>query len=328
MAHNLKTNSDGQKALLFNEQSGRPWHSLGTPVNGAMTIEKAKEVWPFTYYQEAIHDANGVEIPYYKSIRISDTKKIMAVGGSGYQIIQPDEIAQFAEDLHDSEVLCETAGALGDGQRIWMLLHTKEYKFEVFKGDEQRMYTLITNAYDLSAALEARYTAIRVVCQNTVNAATAGSPAVIKLRHTANVKSRMSMAAEIFKGYQKSIGDYKECMEYLAKHPINDNMILEFERELFGDPDKVKEGRSASILTNKTQKFEELLMTGKGTEIPGVVGSAYGMFNAFTEGSDWYSTVKNAKAADGSVDRSNSILFGQASKDKTKALELVMALTK
>jgi phage/plasmid-like protein (TIGR03299 family) len=293
-----------------------------------MTIEAAKEVWPFTYRQEAIFDPAGVEIPDYKSIRISDTNKIMAVGGDGYQIIQPDEVAQFAIDLHDQDVLCETAGALGDGQRIWMLLHTPNNSFEVIKGDEQKFYTLLTNAYDLSAALEARYTAIRVVCQNTVNAATAGSPAVIKLRHTANVKNRMSMAAEIFRGYQKSMVDYKECMEYLAKHPINDNMILEFERELFGDPDKVKEGRSASILTNKTQMFEKLLMTGKGTEIPGVVGSAYGMFNAATEFFDWHSTVKNAKAADGTVDRSNSILFGQASKDKTKALELVLALTK
>lgn len=328
MAENLKTNADGKTAMIYNLEGGTPWHGRGTPVYSAMTIETAKEVWPFTYYQEKILDPQGIEIPDYKSIRISDTKKIMAVGGSNYAIIQPDEVAQFAIDLHDDEMLCETAGALGDGQRIWMLLHTKEYKFEVFKGDEQRMYTLITNAYDLSAALEARYTAIRAVCQNTVNAATAGSPAVIKLRHTANMKSRMGIAAEIFKGYQKSIGDYKEMMQYLAKHPINDALIAEFEREMFGDLEKTKEGRSTSILTNKLAKFEELIFKGKGTEIPGVVGTAYGLFNAFTEFQDWHSTVKNAKADDGTVDRSNSILFGQASKDKTKALELVMALTK
>ena len=326
MAHNLKVNQDGKEALLYNEQGGKPWHALGTPVNGTMTTEVAAQVWPFNYYQEDIHDPSGKVIEDYKSIRISDTKKIMAVGGSGYTIIQPSEVANFAEDLHEQQVQCETAGALGDGQRIWMLLHAPDYKFEPIKGDEHRMFTLITNAYDLSAALEARYTDIRVVCENTVNMATQGNPAVIKLRHTVNVKSRMNMAAEIFKGYQRSTKDYQECMKLLAKHPINDNMIAEFERSMFGDLDKAEEGRSRSILANKLTKFEELLVTGKGTEIKGVVGSAYGLFNAYTEWADHFSTVKGNKQADGTQDRTNAILFGQAAKDKQTALNLTLQL--
>lgn len=328
MAHNLKKNADGKEALVYNLEGGVPWHRLGDPVNGPMTTEVAKRIWPFNYYQEAIHDPQGKVIEDYKSIRISDTKKVMAVGGSGYQIIQPDEVAAFAEDLHDQHVLCEAAGALGDGQRIWMLLHTPDYKFEVFKGDEQRMYTLITNAYDLSAALEARYTAIRAICDNTVTAAVNGSAAVIKLRHTINVKGRMDLAAKIFKGYRQTIVDYKEVMKYLAKHPINDALIKEFEDAMFGDPDKHEEGRSRSIMLNKRTKFEELLMTGKGTDIKGVVGSAYGLLNAYTEWADWHSTVRGAKNDDGVRDRTNSILFGQASKDKAKAQDLVMALVR
>ena len=326
MAHNLKTNQDGQKAMAYNELAGKPWHSLGTPVHGPMTAEVAAQVWPFEYYQEDIFDPKGQRIEDYKSIRINDTHKLMAVGGAGYTIIQPREVAAFAEDLHDQNVQVDTAGALGDGERIWMLLHTPDYKFEPIKGDEHRMFTLITNAYDLSAALEARYTDIRVVCENTVNMATQGNPAVIKLRHTVNVKSRMNMAAEIFKGYQRSTKDYQECMKLLAKHPINDNMIAEFERSMFGDLDKAEEGRSRSILANKLTKFEELLVTGKGTEIKGVVGSAYGLFNAYTEWADHFSTVKGNKQADGTQDRTNAILFGQAAKDKQTALNLTLQL--
>ena len=328
MGHNLKKNADGREALVYNIEGGVPWHKLGDPVNGPMTTEVAKRVWPFHYYQERIFDPAGIEIEDYKSIRISDTRKIMAVGGDGYTLIQPEEVAEFAEALHEQKVLCEAAGALGDGQRIWMLLHTPDYKFEIFKGDEQRMYTLVTNAYDLSAALEARYTGIRAICENTVNMATAGNPAVIKLRHTVNVKSRMDMAAKIFQGYHKAVGDFKETMQYLAKHQINDAMILDFEAEMFGDPDKTPEGRALTIMTNKRTKFEELVFSGKGTDIKGVVGSAYGLFNAYTEWSDWYSTVKGAKKDDGTIDRTASILFGQASREKTKALELVLALVK
>ena len=85
MAENLKTNADGKTAMIYNLEGGTPWHGRGTPVNGPMTIEVAKQIFPFTYYQEKILDASGVEIPDYKSIRISDTKKIMAVGGSNYR---------------------------------------------------------------------------------------------------------------------------------------------------------------------------------------------------------------------------------------------------
>ena len=320
MAHNLKTNQDGKQAMIYNEQGGKPWHSLGTSVDGPMTTEIAKQVWPFTYYQQDVHSPTGEKIEGYKSIRISDTNKIMAVGGEGYTIIQPEEVAAFAEDLHEKGVVCETAGALGDGERIWMLLHAPDYKFEVFKGDEHRMYTLLSNAYDLSAALEARYTDIRVVCENTINQATHGNPAVIKLRHTINVKSRMNMAAEIFKGYQRANETYKEAMRYLAKHPITDAVIHEFEVGMFGDLEKTEPGRGQTILKNKLDKFESLMFTGKGTEIAGVVGSAYGMLNAYTEWSDYFSTVK------GTEDRTKAIIFGQASKDKTKALGLTLQL--
>ena len=321
MAHNLKTNSDGQIAMVYNEQTGKPWHKLGTPVDGPMTTEVARSVFPFTYHKEPLHRPDGTKIETHDSIVISDTNKIMGIGGVSTTIIQPEEVCAFGQELFETRgVLCETAGALGYGERIWLLLHTPDYKYEVIKGDEHRMYVLITNAYDYTAALEARYTDIRAVCENTVNAATSGSPALIKLKHTSNMKSRMNMAAEIFKGYLRSTETFKEAMQVLAKHPITDQLIREFEVSMFGALDKTEEGRGRTILTNKLAKFEELLFTGKGTEIPGVVGTAYGLLNAYTEYADYFSTVR------GTTDRTNAILFGQASRDKSAALNLALRL--
>ena len=319
MGHNLKVNEDGKRAMIYNEQGGQPWHKLGTPVSGPMTTEVAKSVFPFTYSKEPLHRPDGSKIETHDSIVISDTNKIMGIGGVSTTIIQPEEVCAFGQELFEtSGVLCETAGALGDGERIWLLLHTPDYKYEVVKNDEHRMYVLITNAYDYTAALEARYTDIRAVCENTVNAATSGSPALIKLKHTSN----MNMAAEIFKGYLRSTETFKEAMQVLAKHPINDQVIHEFETSMFGDLDKTEEGRGRTILQNKLTKFEELLFKGKGTEIPGVVGSAYGLFNAYTEFQDWFSVVR------GTTDRTHAILFGQASKDKSRALGTVLQLVR
>ena len=40
-----------------------------------------------------------------------------------------------------------------------------------------------------------------------------------------------------------------------------------------------------------------------------------------------YSTVRNAKDASGAVNRTSSILFGQANKEKSKAIEVALVLS-
>jgi phage/plasmid-like protein (TIGR03299 family) len=328
MSANIKQNADGKAAMIYNEQGGRPWWGGGTPVSGPMTVEAAKIVFPFHYYKEKLFRADGTEITTHVAITISDTKKIMNIGGSTCSIYQPEDCARFIESLSDEGMTCETAGALGDGEKIWFLMHTPDYKWEVFKGDEHRMFTLVTNSYDFSSALEGRNTDVRVVCQNTLDAATSGNPAVVKIKHTTNMHQRAAIAAEIYKGYVRANKTFREAMAYLAKHPITDALVREFEIEMFGDLSKTEEGSSQTILKKKLEKFEQLMVTGHGTEIKGVATSMYGLLNAFTEFQDWHSVVRNAKNAAGQVDRTNSILFGQAAKLKSQALELALVLAK
>jgi phage/plasmid-like protein (TIGR03299 family) len=328
MPANIKQNADGRVAMIYNEQGGRPWWGGGTPVTGPMTVEVAKSVFPFHYYKEKLFRVDGSEITTHVAIVISDTRKIMNIGGATCSIYQPEDCAKFIEALSDEGMTCETAGALGDGEKIWFLCHAPDHRWEPVKGDEHRTYTLVTNSYDFSSALEGRNTDIRVVCQNTLDAATSGNPAVVKIKHTANMHQRASLAAEIYKGYVRASKTFREAMIYLAKHPITDTLVREFEIEMFGDLTKTEEGTSQAILKKKLEKFEQLMVTGHGTEIKGVVGTVYGLLNAFGEYQDWHSIVRNAKNAAGQVDRTNSILFGQAAKLKSKALELALVLAK
>ena len=60
-------------------------------------------------------------------------------------------------------------------------------------------------------------------------------------------------------------------MIYLAKPPITDTLVREFENEMFGDLTKTEEGTSQAILKKKLEKFEQLMVTGHGTEIKGVI---------------------------------------------------------
>jgi hypothetical protein len=65
-------------------------------------------------------------------------------------------------------------------------------------------------------------------------------------------------------------------------------------------------------------KVIELVETGKGTDIPGVKGTAYGAFNAATEWADHY---KPLRAEDQSSGRLDSIWFGTAAKFKQRAFD-------
>jgi phage/plasmid-like protein (TIGR03299 family) len=79
----------------------------------------------------------------------------------------------------------ETAGALSQGRRVWALASVGDGA-EVVDGDVIKPYLLLGTSYDGTMATIAKFTAIRVVCNNTI------TPAV------------NSTSDELDKGYIKS----------------------------------------------------------------------------------------------------------------------------
>lgn len=321
MAHNLRTNSDGSIALAYTE--GTPWHSLGTRVDGSMTAEQAIKAaglgWTVTKEQLFRKDLSPVEGAW--ATIASDTNEVLGVVGDQYTPLQNDRAFDFFDALSaDGSIRFSTAGALGKGEKVWMLAHTPDHVVEIVKGDPIETYLLLSNSHDGSSGVEVRSTSITVVCQNTLGMATRGAKPSVRIRHTRTVEERLRLAANIVAQHAQQQKDWTEAMQYLAKHPITDSLIHAFEVEMFGDLDSTPEGRAQTILSNKLDQFEALMLTGKGTEIPGRVGNLYGLVQAYTEWADWASPVR------GTTDRSNAIVFGQAARDKQEALEFALVL--
>jgi phage/plasmid-like protein (TIGR03299 family) len=317
MAHNLKQNVNGQMAMLYT--GATPWHGLGTACPDSFHAHEAMKAFPFTYHKESIHRPDGTKIPGRCSIVVNDTNLVVGQASEDYGLVQPAECFDFMDSISSQgKLLYKTVGALGIGEKIWLLAHTPDNIWEPIKGDPIEDYLLFTTSYDCSTPNEVRGTSVTVVCQNTLHQATRGSKVVISIAHKKNVKERLAMAAEIMQSYEQQNQSFREAMIYLAKHPINDQLIKDFEAEMFGDLEKTEEGRGKTILLKKIQKYEELLFTGKGTDIKGRVGSAYGMVQAYTEWADWF------RSKDGSD--TNSILYGGAAKEKTRALDYALIL--
>ena len=70
---------------------------------------------------ERMYLSNGVEVPNKRAIIRKDTERILGVVGSRYQPLQNRSAFSFFDGVFgDDKARYESAGVLGDGERVWM----------------------------------------------------------------------------------------------------------------------------------------------------------------------------------------------------------------
>jgi phage/plasmid-like protein (TIGR03299 family) len=134
----------------------------------------------------------------YATIR-TDNNVIFGVVGKDYQIVQNADAFAFFDAIvgGGDGILYETAGAIGQGERIFITAKLPGY-IRVGSGDDvTEKYIFLTTSHDGSGSITAAFTPIRVVCQNTLNAALRSATNVLRIRHTANAKQRLEDAHRV-----------------------------------------------------------------------------------------------------------------------------------
>lgn len=177
MAHELDF-STGKAAIAFLSTTPTPWHGLGQ----SLTPGQGLEVWKreagldyevlrspvrFRNYTTLMeNEFSGRDVLYR-----SDTGAHLSVVSKGYNVVQPVEILDFFGELAAiGGFELEVAGALSDGKRIWGLAKVNDGG-AVIGHDVVRPYVLFATSYDKSMATIAKFTAVRVVCNNTITMA-------------------------------------------------------------------------------------------------------------------------------------------------------------
>src|SRR3954453_1837896 len=213
MAHNINFNERTNKHSFFSTKE-EPWHGMGQIVEGYptsaeaikhagldYTVEKRKL---FTYDNE---NNNGnpdldiiipeIEVPGYFATVRTDTEQVLGVVGKDYEIVQnTDAFAFFDAILGGEGIMYETAGALGKGERIFITAKLPDY-IKVGNNDLIEQYLFLTTSHDGFGSITAAFTPIRIVCNNTLNAALRNHTNAFKIRHTANAKERLEEAHKL-----------------------------------------------------------------------------------------------------------------------------------
>lgn len=196
--------------------------------------------------------------------------------------------------------------------------------FYPIAGDGVEQYLLGTTSHDGTIKTEVRFTDIRVVCQNTFNLALKGSRGVISIRHTANMRQKLEMAAMVLLRYQEHFDIVSDQFSKLASVKIDDAWIDEYLERIIGNPINVPDGRARTIMENKIRLIEGRLNTGMCVDLPGVAGTAWWALNAMVEFADFDLKAKGQLGDE--TRRTQSILFGTAAEFKQQAFDTAMAM--
>jgi phage/plasmid-like protein (TIGR03299 family) len=282
MSHNIEI-KNGRASFAYAGET--PWHRLGQKLKEAFDAKTAIKAagLNFTVEKAAIQVADSkVIIPNRFAIRRTDTKDILGVVGKSYEPLQNSEAFAFFDGVFGkNKARYECAGVLGKGERIWLLAKLPG-NFAVQGDDVIGKYLLLTNGHDGSEAVRARFTPIRVVCQNTLNAALRERSKEIYVMHHSNIKERLEIAGKLLKEAGIYFDEAQKTFKAFAGFKLSEQNRLAYFTQVVAETNKPLTELS-SVTRQKIEKLQELHETGKGTDLPKTRGTLWGAFNAVTE---------------------------------------------
>jgi phage/plasmid-like protein (TIGR03299 family) len=320
MGHELSF-KEGRAQMFF--YGKRPWHELGVELDHPATAKEAITAAQLGYRVESYPVAAEISgayntIPGKVATVRTDTNKILGVVGTGYKVVQNVEAFDFFDNLvGEGQAIYHTAGALGQGERIWLLAKLPK-NIVLGKDDVVEKYLILTNSHDGTSALKVYWSTVRVVCNNTLTASLRDAKQGVNIRHSGNIKSKTDEARRVLGISIKYYQEFEELCKQLLNYKVKKSEIEGFyDRVVFGDDLK---NRDSAILKNRKEFMLHLFENGRGNDMPDVRHSLWAGVNGTSEFFDHYKPIKNERERP--TNRLNSIWFGHAARQKARAFDI------
>lgn len=323
MAHQIEIKESG-KASFFAADGQPAWHGLGqvlqNPLTAAEAIQEASLDFtviktPVQYtWEEELHTTNDE----FVTMR-TDTKRKLGVVGAVYEPLQNHEAFGFFDALvEENEAVYHTAGVLDNGRRVWIL--AKFPQNITIKGvDTIEQYCLLYNSHDGSSGAVALLTDVRVVCNNTLNAAINGAKNKVVIRHTKNVVENLKAAHRILGLHNEYATIMTQAYDALAAKKVNNKFVEDFFSQMYPRKEDTKGTTNGDRIREAVMESFE---ASPGSELVSAHGTAFGIYNAVTHYTNHTRTYKTAD------NRLNSIWFGSGARIDQKALNLLIDMSK
>lgn len=259
----------------------------------------------------------------------TDTNHCFGVVGPNYSPLQNADAFSFLQPFLDSgDLEIERAGSFNNGAKVFFMATRKNNSVaDVANNDPIKKYVLIANSHDGSTTLRIGYTPIRVVCQNTLEAAMRSENSqLVRVFHNGAILSNglkaSEMMAEIDRVFEGTLDEFR----YLARKVVsNEKDLRRFVNHSLYRPGADHYETSFDTLHEQTdaeRRVINLFEEGRGNDNPAVRHTYWTAYNAVTEYLQYYRGKKRTVTQE---QRLSNMWFGDSKTVSGKALELALA---
>ena len=172
----------------------RAWHGQGVVTEGTLPAREAFETADALFtvekrellYPKVLDAPNDGEWDFAKSgtyaVVRTDTQALLGVVSKQYEIVQNDSLLRMAEFIRE-EVDMDCVIVLSDGAKVCFTATLRGAETDIVPGDTVKRRIVGYLGHDGKTGCGAKFTNIRVVCQNTLTAALNESGARSSITH-------------------------------------------------------------------------------------------------------------------------------------------------
>ena len=316
--HALTERKDGFVEMAY--IGDKPWHGLGQELVQGASIDhwKLQAGMDWKVQRGIVRYAVDREETMMKMddqhvLFRSDTKAPLGVVSDKYKIVQPGECLEFFRDIVGGNGFeLHTAGTMFGGRRFWALASIGEGAC-VMGNDQVNGYLLLSTSADGTLATTAKFTTVRVVCNNTLSMALSAKDARdIKISHRTSfdanaVKAELGIVRGAF-------GQFMNASKRLALTTVNRKTAEDMTAQLLVDSKAVTKVDVTAASGYKT--ILRLFDHGKGNHGE----TAWDWVNGVTE------YVDHVQRAKSDSHRMANSMFGKGDALKTMAFERALAI--
>lgn len=341
MSHDLTQDESGN--YLFASFFKDCWHRLGHIFFEERTALEALELFPnrFGVQKRKLFWDNGQDSGLYGIAKVSayDDNNILDRFGTvadGYNLVKPEEFAlawDIAGQSLDRKWPIETIGFLGKGEKMFLLSPLPDVEIA---GEDHMQYVLGVNDMTGKGSQLLKITDIRVVCQNTMDAALSDLQSVFKVDHdTLVMEDTIGWISDVLQTAEEKSMVIKEAMEIMAQRRMTDQEVqvtLKTVVKTSKEPHKTGSPLYDAKLMEEWERKNTLAVTRQnvigelyngsmtGYESPAVRGTAYGVYCAVAEACDHIFPTRG--------DDNSSFVTGWRSQYKDVAFKHLLDLSK
>lgn len=266
-----------------------PWHGLGTRVTDELSYKEMLQAagldWTVSKQPLMFRTADGTlkEVPDRYALKRDSDDKLMSIASGRYVPVQNEEALRFFDKfVKAGKAKLETAGSLRGGKMIWGLAKLGA-DFKLPNGDEIKGYLLLASPHEVGRSLLARTTAIRVVCANTMAAATKGT-AKFEARFPHAREFNADEAAELMTDARENLAVFADHARTLAKMNLTMDQAVRVILDLY-QIDKERTAAETKKMVKDSAQWNPTVRTiiDCYKNAPGATeGNAWGLLNGAT----------------------------------------------